>query len=168
MSPITKSVVRDNFQQFFNLFICATKLLYEIFNPMYTYSHNVQFYETDLMGVVHHANYLRFFEEARVAWARSQGLIDYQKPESAAHFAVIETKVTHLKPAKFGDVLQIKLQVKRDGVKITFQYKMFTGNDLISTAETIHVPLDKNLKPIKVPTEMKTIIERETWIETWL
>lgn len=135
---------------------------------MFTHHHLVQFYETDLMGVVHHANYLRFFEEARVAWARSKGLIDYQKPESAAHFAVLETKVNHLKPAQFGDSLDIQLQVKRKGIKIIFQYKIFNKNDLISTAETIHVPLDKKLKPIKLPNNMKEIITRETWIETWL
>ena len=68
---------------------------------MYTHQHRVQFYETDEMGIVHHSNYLRFCEEARVGWAHSLGLIDYQKKGSASMFAVYETKVRHLKPAFF-------------------------------------------------------------------
>ena len=75
-------------------------------DDVFLFQHRVQFYETDTMGVVHHTNYLRFCEEARVAWAHSAGLIDYQKPESASHFAVLETRVQHLKPSFFGDILQ--------------------------------------------------------------
>ncbi|MFN8943705.1 MAG: acyl-CoA thioesterase, partial [Pseudobdellovibrionaceae bacterium] len=59
-------------------------------------THLVQFYETDQMTIVHHSNYLRFMEEARVAWAKEKGLIDYQKIESASHFAVLESRVKHV------------------------------------------------------------------------
>ena len=72
---------------------------------MFFFEHRVQFYETDMMGIVHHSNYLRLYEEARVAWAYNRKMIDYQKPESAAYFAVLATEVKHIMPAKFGDVL---------------------------------------------------------------
>ena len=74
---------------------------------MYVYKHRVQYYETDEMGIVHHSNYLRFCEEARVAWAHDRGIMDYQKKGSAALFAVSETKVRHLKPALFGDEVEV-------------------------------------------------------------
>lgn len=138
-------------------------------NDIFSYQHQVQFYETDTMGVVHHSNYLRFYEEARVAWAHSVGLIDYQKPESASRFAVIETRVKHLKPAFFGDRLKIQLQVKMERIRIFFQYRILNGQDeVISLAETIHVSLDKSLKPMRLTKEFKTVMETRLWKETWL
>lgn len=136
---------------------------------MIEHIHNVQFYETDLMGIVHHANYLRFYEEARVHWAHTRGLMDYQKKESASHIAVLETQVRHLKPAYFGDRLRIQVQARLVGVRMTFQYKMFGRNEeLISTCETRHAPMSLDLKPIKISKDFKTVFEREPWIETWL
>lgn len=133
------------------------------------WKHQVQFYETDLMGIVHHSNYLRFLEEARVAWAHSVGLIDYQKPESAAQFAVLETRVRHLRPAKFGDILSLDLQVRRQGrAQILFQYKIHRNDELICVGQTAHVSLDQNLKPTRIPEGMQLTLEKQPWIETWL
>jgi acyl-CoA thioester hydrolase len=120
------------------------------------------------MGVVHHTNYLRFCEEARVAWAHSVGLIDYQKPESASHFAVLETRVKHVRPSFFGDDLTVWLQVKMEGVRIYFQYKIKKQSEIISLAETTHVSLDKNLRPQRLTKEFKNVMETLVWKETWL
>lgn len=130
--------------------------------------HSVQFYETDLMGIVHHSNYLRFFEESRVHWAHAVGLIDYQKPESAQQFAVIETRVKHLQPARFGDQLKVEIQAKKEGVKIFFQYRLWKQEALIAVAETAHVALNKELKPQRLSPEMQKVLERQKWNETWL
>jgi acyl-CoA thioester hydrolase len=143
-------------------------------NEFYS-SHRVQFYETDMMGIVHHTNYLRFMEEARVAWAHFQGLLDYQAPESAARFAVLETRVKHLKPALFGDELRIFVEARRLGLaRIEFQYQIFRvdaqGNigDSICLGRTLHVSLDEDLKPRRISTDMKTVLEKQRWTETWL
>lgn len=139
--------------------------------PSFSHRHLVQLYETDLMGIVHHANYLRFLEEARVAWAINRGLLDYQQPGSASQLAVYETQLRHLQPAKFGDDLQTFVQVKSKGVKIIFEYKIFVpakSEDPFLMGRTIHVPLDLNLKLMKVPPSIKDILEKEQWIETWL
>lgn len=135
---------------------------------MYVYQHRVQFYETDEMGIVHHSNYLRFCEEARVAWAHSRGLIDYQKKGSAAQFAVYETRVRHLKPAFFGDEVEVQLQTRSEGVRIHIQYRLNARGQTLAVAETVHVSMDTNLKLTRLPTEMKQILEKEQWTETWL
>lgn len=135
---------------------------------MYIHKHKVQFYETDLMGIVHHSNYLRFCEEARVDWANHQGILDYQKPESAAYFAVLETQVRHIKPAKFGDDLVVQVQAKIEKVKFIFEYKIFHGSNLLCEARTLHVSLDKNLKLVKPPQEIRKTMENSPWTETWL
>ena len=138
---------------------------------MFRYHRKIQFYETDLMGIVHHGNYLRLFEEARVAWAHGRGIISYQKPESAAFLAVLETKVRHLKPLKFGDDIEIEVQVKMDKLRIIFEYKMYClarHQTPVATSRTEHVSLDENLKVKRLSVELKTVLEKEPWIETWL
>jgi acyl-CoA thioester hydrolase len=139
----------------------------------FVYSHRVQFYETDLMAIVHHSNYVRMCEEARVAWAHHHGLMDYQKKEAAAHFAVIEVQVKYLKPCFFGDQVEIQVQGKMSGVRIFFQYKLIAvnrGRELVALAKTSHAPLDENLKVMRPLDEMKTVFAKEgqKWTETWL
>ena len=134
----------------------------------YRHLHKVQFYETDLMGIVHHSNYLRFFEEARVAWAHHHGMLDYQRPESASHFAVYETRVRHVRPAFFGNDLSTQVQVRVKGARIYFQYRMSFQDEVICLAETVHVSLNKELKLMRLPASFVEILEKEQWTETWL
>lgn len=136
---------------------------------MFTKRHHVQFYETDLMGIVHHSNYLRFCEEARVAWAHHHGLIEYQKPETAAHFAVLETWIKHLAPLKFGDELEVDIQARAVGrVRVQFQYQLRNATRVVAKGSTTHAALDRDLKPMRLPKEMHDILEKESWTETWL
>lgn len=136
---------------------------------MFIHRHKVQFYETDLMGIVHHSNYLRFYEEARVSWAHDRGLIDYQKPGTASHFAVYETQVKHLKPTFFGDELEIEVQARTEGNRLIFQYRL-RGRDreVCSLGKTVHVPLGLDLKLLRLSAEIKAATEKEQWTETWL
>jgi acyl-CoA thioester hydrolase len=135
----------------------------------FIHKHLVQFYETDLMGIVHHSNYLRFFEEARVAWAHAKNLLDYQKPGSASHFAVYETQVKHLRPTFFGDELRVHVRGRSEGNRIFFEYRLFGRNDEICAAgRTVHVPLGLDLKILRIPAEMKAALESDAWTETWL
>lgn len=143
----------------------------KLLNHTFFSEHQVQFYETDLMGIVHHSNYLRFFEEARVAWAHSVGLIDYQVPSSASKFAVLETAVRHLAPSFFGDRLRIYVQARASGrARIEFGYEIVKANDnqkliLIATGKTEHVALDSKLQPQRRPQAMQDILEKQKWIE---
>lgn len=136
---------------------------------MFIHRHKVQFYETDLMGIVHHSNYLRFYEEARVAWAHNRGLLDYQKPGSASHFAVYETRVRHNKPTFFGDDLETEVQARTEGNRLIFQYRVRGRNgEICSVGETVHVSLGPDLKMLRLSAEIKAATEKETWTETWL
>ena len=135
---------------------------------MFTYRRHVNFYETDLMGIVHHSNYLRYLEESRVAWAHKAGVIKFDQPQTAAHFAVLETRVRHIKPSKFGDDLEIDVEVKTLGIRIFFQYRIRNNSHIVSLAVTEHVPLNSELKLTRLSQEIRKIIEGNTWTETWL
>lgn len=141
-------------------------------NPFYTTNpRKIQFYETDLMGIVHHSNYLRIFEEARVAWAVEKGLLNYQQASSAFQLAVVETNVRHLQALKFGDEIQVEVQACQQKIRIVFEYKLYARarNDKpFATCKTVHVALDTDLNVMRVPKTMQAILEKEKWTETWL
>ena len=59
------------------------------------YEHKVQYYETDQMGIVHHSNYIRWFEEARVDVLDQIG-IGYKKMEEAGVISPVPVSYTHL------------------------------------------------------------------------
>ncbi len=141
----------------------------------FLYHHHVHFYETDLMGIVHHSNYLRIFEEARVAWAHDRGLLNYQDPKSAFQLAVVETNVRHLKPARFGDRVVVDVRVQGSGVRMTFAYRMrlpSRADEVLAIGKTVHAALDHDLKLMRPPRELQNLlkqeIERFPWTETWL
>lgn len=145
----------------------------------FEYQREVHFYETDLMKIVHHANYLRFAEEARVAWAFQRGILTRDAPEEAARLAVLGTVVRHISPARFGDRLLIELQARREGIRIVFEYKIWIQEPdrLAAEIRTEHVALrtetttQAGLMKVTVekPTaQLKRVMENETWTETWL
>ena len=137
----------------------------------FEYSRSVAFCDTDAMGVVHHANYLRYFEEARVAWMRDRRLNETHFPKADAALAVIESHIQHFKPIGFDDLVIIRLQVKRERLKIYFRYAMHRnlarGDEMIAVGETVHVAVNKALKPVRLAEQFVQALEKEKWIETW-
>ena len=91
---------------------------------MSEYLHKVQYYETDKMGVTHHSNYIRWMEEARVAWLDEIGL-NYAKLERMG----ISSPVTGIEgdyknTTTFDDVVQISISVHEySGVKLIVGYE---------------------------------------------
>ncbi len=123
------------------------------------------------MGIVHHANYLRFCEEARVAWCKFKGIsLNKMSADASAVFglAVYESRVKHILPLRYDDEFEFKVQVSSVGARIIFQYKIFVSENLACVAETVHCNLDSNYKVKRINPEIKNIVEKEKWIETWL
>ncbi len=80
------------------------------------YRHRVLYGDTDQMGVVYYATYLRFFEGARGEWIRELGLTYAQIEERGIYLPVLEAGVRYLKPARYDDVLEIPLRVSHTRV----------------------------------------------------
>ncbi|HEX4926031.1 MAG TPA: acyl-CoA thioesterase [Bdellovibrionales bacterium] len=135
----------------------------------FTIRRRVVFYETDAMGVVHHSNYFRFFEEARGAWVRENGLADLLWKTHKIGFAVIEAYARYAKPAAHNEEIDVRMQVRREGIRYRFQYNIVradSGESLV-TGVTVHVPLSEQLKPCRVPAKFNEIVEASPWTETW-
>lgn len=121
----------------------------------------VRYAETDQMGVVHHAVYPIYFEQARVDWLRIMGL-HYQKMEdNGVILPLNKLTVEYKKPAKFGDLLKVKTSLNYlPSATITFDYEIRNQNeDLLTLGQTLLVFVNKSTnRPMRCPNNIMDLI----------
>ena len=120
---------------------------------MYSFEWTVQYYETDQMGIIHHSNYIKWMEEARLDLMDQIGLNYKQMEEMEIISPVLSISVEYHSMVHFDDtvVIQTKL-VKYTGVKMEVEYIMTdkeTG-ELRTTAYSSHCFLNRSGKPISL------------------
>lgn len=88
-----------------------------------TYERPVYYYETDRMDCVHHSNYIRWFEEARIEFMRVNGF-SYEGLEAAGILSpVVQVQADYRSMARFGETVLIDVWIERyTGVRITWAY----------------------------------------------
>ena len=114
----------------------------------------IRYYETDQMGFVHHSNYLRYFELARIEWISSLGF-SYQKMEERGYLMpVINANIEFKRPLTFGNSFRVKIQSKEiPKVKFELIYEIILDKDIIvARGSTILAFLSShNLKAVRCP-----------------
>jgi acyl-CoA thioester hydrolase len=114
----------------------------------------VRFAETDAQGIAHNANYVIWFEVARVAHlARYAG--GYQRLRDLGIEAVVlETHVRYLQPARFDDRLLVHVRCRDlKGARFRYEYAVERDGALIADGWTAHATVDAGtLRPTRVPT----------------
>jgi len=116
--------------------------------------HRVPFYETDAMGIVHHSNYVRYLELARIVW-----LDEHDQPytwyiEQDRQLATIRVEVDYHLAARFDD--RIEICVWLDWVRhasLRMAYQLVCRDALIATAATEHCAIDAEGRPRRIPPE---------------
>lgn len=111
----------------------------------YVFTRKINYYETDQMGVVHHSNYFRFFEEARIAYLENIGY-GYDKLEQMGIISpVLSISCDYIKPLKFSDEIQIKLNfITSTSIKFEIEYEIYKDGELTSRGYSKHCYLDNN------------------------
>jgi acyl-CoA thioester hydrolase len=109
--------------------------------------------DTDQMGVVYYANYLRWFEAGRTEFLRAKGL-SYTEFEAREKLMlpVTEAGVTYLQPARYDDLVGIEVSlvlVKRASAR--FHYAVRREADLLATGFTVHACVDATGKIRRLP-----------------
>ncbi|TWT95891.1 Acyl-CoA thioester hydrolase YbgC [Botrimarina colliarenosi] len=116
----------------------------------------VRYYETDAQGIVHHSNYLRYMELARVELLKSTGY-DYAKIEEAGVLLVVaKATVSYKSPARYGDTLRIWIRTERAfGARIDHRYVIKVGERLVAEAETTIASIDREGRVQRIPRELE-------------
>jgi acyl-CoA thioester hydrolase len=97
----------------------------------------VRYAETDRMGLLHHANYLVYFEQGRTELLRAQG-IAYKDLEDQGYLLVItRVQVRYRSPARYDELLTLRTSVVRTTlVKIEHRYELLRDGLLLAEGET--------------------------------
>ena len=120
---------------------------------MYIYERKINYYETDKMGIVHHSNYIRFFEEARCELLEKNDL-PYDLMESNGIMSpVLSVSCKYKQHVTFGDIIKVCTYIKEfSGVKFTVAYEIYNKKttQLCVVGESNHCFTDSNLKPLNL------------------
>jgi acyl-CoA thioester hydrolase len=106
----------------------------------------VYYEDTDCLGIVYHANYLRFMERGRTEYFNSIGKPIWEMNEQGYNFVVFEMKIKFLKAAKLGDICQVITKTGEGGSE--YRKKMIQRIEskgvVIVEAEVDVICLDKD------------------------
>lgn len=126
------------------------------------YRRKVNYYETDQMGIVHHSNYIRFFEEARLDMMEQVGM-DYAAMEATGLIIpVLGVQCQYVFPFTYGDEMEISTKlVKFDGLRMEFSYEIrISGEDKVrTTGSSSHCFLNRDMKPVRMKRDYPEIYQ---------
>ncbi len=117
--------------------------------------------DTDQMGFVYYANYLRYFEAGRGEFMRARGRSYRSVEEGGIKIPVVEARVRYRAPALYDDVLRIETTLSEvTGATFQFRYELRRKADerLIAEGETLHACLGPAGRPVRVPKELAELV----------
>ena len=118
----------------------------------HVYSINVYYEDTDMAGVVYHANYLKFIERARSAWVREMGIDQNQMGKHGLFFAVRRIDADFLIPAAFDDELDVRTGVQSvSGARLILNQAVMRADEKIFSAVVTLALVGANRKPARIP-----------------
>ena len=124
---------------------------------------SVYYEDTDTLGMVYHANYLKYFERARVEWLNAID-VNLVKIAQAARqaFVVHRVNIEYLKPAALGDRLEATVEVLSiRSCFVELRQTVRRGAELLTQAEVriVYIDMDK-LKPVVLPEQVRNKLNK--------
>lgn len=127
-----------------------------IITTMSAISKRVYYHDTDSGGVVYYANYLKYFEEGRTEYMRACGIdIGELMQAKNVFFVVRHVEIDYKAPARYGDELTVETKVVRvKNVSMIFTQEIRRGGQLLVSAETVLVCINKEFHPTVIPEDV--------------
>jgi acyl-CoA thioester hydrolase len=116
----------------------------------------VRYAETDRMGLLHHANYLVYFEQARTELLRTLG-VTYKDLEDQGYLLVLtKVEVRYKRPARYDDLLTIRTIVeKTTAVRIDHRYEVLHDGQLLAEGSSTLACVDRTGRPQPLPDYLR-------------
>ncbi len=127
------------------------------------YRRKVQYYETDQMGIVHHSNYIRWFEEARTDLLDQIGLGYEQFEEKGILSPVLSVRADYLRMVYYGDTVTIHTKVQSyNGIKLTLYYEVTADSTgmVHCKGTSMHCFIDQSGRPLSLKQACPEFHER--------
>ncbi len=123
--------------------------------------HRVQYYETDMMGIVHHANYLHWMEEARIQFMDAMGFPYADMEKKGVVSPVRAVSCRYMEACTFSDEIEIRTWPEAfNGVVLTMRYEMRRRGqeNPVCTATSEHVFLNRSGGFIRMKRDMPEFV----------
>jgi len=116
------------------------------------YTHKVQYYETDKMGIAHHSNFIRWMEEARVDFLDKAGWNYARLEDSGVISPVIELSCSYKTPVGFDETVSIDIRIlEYRGVRLKIGYTMLNAEGkTVAEAHSSHCFVNSEGRPIRL------------------
>lgn len=128
----------------------------------------VWYKHTDQMGVVHHSNYICYYEAARSEFFRLLGGESYSEMErQGVMMPILEVQSKYLRPAYFDELLTVRVSIREIPMaRIVFHYEIFNeAGDLLNTGSTtLGFMRSDTRRPCRAPESFVRLL-REKWEE---
>lgn len=116
----------------------------------------VRYAETDRMGLLHHANYLVYFEQGRTELLRDQGLAYKDLEDQGFLLVLTKVQVRYRRPARYDELLTLRTIVQRTSmVKIEHRYELLRDGELLAEGETTLGCIDRDGRPQILPETLR-------------
>lgn len=120
----------------------------------------VHYEDTDMGGIVYHANYLKYVERARSDWVRGLGIDQrMMKERDGVIFAVRRAECDFLMPARLDDLLEVRSTMTRvTGARLVMDQRVMRGTDLLFSALVTIVCINEAGHPARLPANIRLIL----------
>ena len=116
----------------------------------------VRYAETDRMGLLHHANYLVYFEQARTELLRQLGMTYRDLEDQGFLLVLTKFEVRYKSPARYDDVLTIRTTVERTtAVRIDHRYEVRCDGRLVAEASSTLACVNREGRPQVLPERLR-------------
>ncbi len=125
---------------------------------MHTFEVRVYYEDTDMAGIVYHANYLKFIERARSDWVKTMGMDqNAMREEDGIVWVVRRIEADYLAAAKYDDLLEIRTTTKSmTGVRLIMTQEVLRGEEVVFRAEVTAVCTTVDGHPVRLPSVLRT------------
>ena len=123
----------------------------------------VEYHHTDQMGIVHHSNYIKFFEVARTEWLRSAGLTYAEMERRGVMMPSVEVNVKYRQPAYYDELITVKAIVEElPMARMVFKYEISgeDGRDIASGSTTLGFIDKETRRPQRAPKWLMEVLEQ--------
>src|ERR1700720_3654630 len=108
----------------------------------------VRYAETDRMGLLHHANYLVYFEQGRIELLRSQGLTYRDLEDQGFLLVLTRVEVRYRRPARYDDLLTVRTTVvKTTAVRVDHRYEVLRDGEIVAEGSSTLACVDRTGRP---------------------
>ena len=124
----------------------------------------VEYHHTDQMGIVHHSNYIKFFEVARTEWLRASGLTYAEMERRGVMMPIVDVQIKYRQPAYYDELITVRAELREIPMaRITFHYEVRgeDGRDIASGLTTLGFIDKESRRPQRTPQWLIEVLERE-------